>query len=178
MSDIIQSIKDIEKIFANLLVECTNVNRNKVLLAYSEEGRPAFNIDKLAYFISVFPEVDDRETFKVRSEKYDSETEKFIQTQYSQRTLRLHITSYGVDTDKNLIKFQNMLYSGDMNYYLSNSYLHLIPERTNGVIRLQEKINDRWWLRFDLDLYFYNTIKVENSVAAFESVDIRTEVNN
>ena len=71
-----------------------------------------------------------------------------------------------------------MLYSADANYTLSNMYLHIIPERTNGVIRLQERINDRWWIRYDIDLYFYNTVKIENDVSAFESVDIRTEVNN
>lgn len=177
MSEIMQGIKEIEKIFANLFVDYANVIRNKVLLAYSEEGRPAFNIDKFAYFISVFPEVDDREAYKNRINKYNSEIEKFEQSQYSQRTLRLHITSYGENTDKSLIRFQNMLYNSDLSYYLSKNYLHIIPERTNGVIRLQEKINDRWWTRFDIDLYFYNTIKIENQVSAFENVDIRMEVN-
>ena len=71
-----------------------------------------------------------------------------------------------------------MLYLADANYALANMYLHIIPERTNGVIRLQERINDRWWTRYDMDLYFYNTVKIENDVSAFESVDIRTEVNN
>ena len=63
-----------------------------------------------------------------------------------------------------------MLYSADLNYALSNIYIHIIPEITNGVIRLQERINDRWWTRYDIDLYFYNTVKIENDVSAFESV--------
>lgn len=178
MAEILQTVKEIEKFFAGLFVEYAGVNKNKVLLAYSEEGRPAFNIDKMAYFISVFPEVDDRESYKHREEKYIDSIGKFRQSQFSQRTLRLHITTYGENTDQSIIRFQNMLYSADANYTLSNMYLHIIPERTNGVIRLQERINDRWWTRYDIDLYFYNTVKIENDVSAFESVDIRTEVNN
>lgn len=54
MAEILQTVKEIEKFFAGLFVEYTGVNKNKVLLAYSEEGRPAFNIDRMAYFISVF----------------------------------------------------------------------------------------------------------------------------
>ena len=70
MAEILQTVKEIEKFFAGLFVEYTGVNKNKVLLAYSEEGRPAFDIDRMAYFISVFPEVDDRESYKHREEKY------------------------------------------------------------------------------------------------------------
>lgn len=177
MAEIIQTLKEIEKFFAGLLVQNTGVPQNKVLLAYSEEGRPAFNIDKFAYFISVFSETDDREIYKHRKFEYNEDTEKFKQSQFSQRTLRLHITSYGENTDTNLIRFQNSLYDADVSYLLSKNYLCLVPERTNGVIRLQEKINERWWIRHDIDLYFYNTLKTESEVSAFESVDIRMEVN-
>ena len=50
MAEILQTVKEIEKFFAGLFVEYAGVNKNKVLLAYSEEGRPAFNIDRMAYF--------------------------------------------------------------------------------------------------------------------------------
>lgn len=178
MAEILQTLKEIEKFFARLLVDNAGIPETKVLLAYSEEGRPAFNIDKYAYFISVFSETDDRESYKHREMVYDKDAEKFKQSQFSQRTLRLHITAYGENTDQKLIRFQNLLYSADNNYNLSRNYLHIISERTNGVIRLQEKINDRWWIRHDIDLYFYNTVKIESLTPAFESVDIRMEVNH
>ena len=57
MAEILQTVKEIEKFFAGLFVDYAGVNKDKVLLAYSEEGRPAFNIDKMAYFISVFPAI-------------------------------------------------------------------------------------------------------------------------
>ena len=114
---------------------------------------------------------------KIGQKKYESESKSFVYTQQSSRTLTVHFIAYGPESGAYLAYLNEYFYFDETKYQLRKNYLNLVPDRTDGPIRLMEQTNSQWWERWDLKLRFYNTVSVENVVHEIESLDIRLEVN-
>lgn len=177
MAQILQTTKELELFFCNLVVEALNVDKEKVSRMFLTLGQPAYTSGETMVYVAVERERDERDIFKNRSKKYESENKTFVYTQQSSRTLTVHFVAYGPESGAYLAYLNEYFYFDETKYQLRKNYLNLVPDRTDGPIRLMEQTNSQWWERWDLKLRFYNTVSVENVVHEIESLDIRLEVN-
>lgn len=174
---ILQSTKEIEKFFADLVSNICGIPTNKVLLQFSTLGQSSFSINTDWCAVKVMPTTDERNIWKDREKVYNSVDETFTYITKSMRTLELTLVFYGPSSTSNATLFNEMLYSEDLKFQMKQKYLALVPDRTIGPLRFPEQHNAQWYERCDLVVKLYNTVIVETKVSTFKEFDIRTEVD-
>lgn len=177
MSHILQTVETLETFFADLVSSQTGLAPEKVLIQYQPQGQPSSKLGDNVAYVKITPEADERGLYKNRDRVYNSDNETFTFFQQSTRTITLHVVFYGQQCSELCTLFNEKLYFNDVQVQLRQSYLSLVPDRTNGPIRLPENHNGQWWERCDIELRFYNTVLIEETVSTFKEIDIRTEVN-
>ncbi len=176
MAEILQSLRELENIFADFVTQATGLDEKKVLISYESQGRPSFKHGEDIIFVTIFPVVDDREQYKNRKMKYNKETDNFLEEQKSQRTLEVSIVAYGENSYKYSTLIMNAFYMPDYKLMFDRNYLFLVPDHISGVNRVPEQFDGRWWERCDLRARFYNSVNIEINVPAFDKIDVRLEV--
>lgn len=177
MAQILQTVAELETFFADLVSRETGLASDKVLIQYQPQGQPSSKIGDDVAYVKITPEPDERGLYKNRKRVYNSDSETFTFTQQATRTLTLHVVFYGPNCYELCTLFNEKLYFSNVQVQLRQTYLSLVPDRTNGPIRLPEQHNGQWWQRCDIELRFYNAVAIEETVATFKEFDIRTEVN-
>lgn len=177
MAEILQSIDSLELFFADLVTSLTGLQEDRVLIKYPEEGQPSSKISVDVAYVKVLPEPDERAIYKNRKKVYNEINEEFTITQQSTRTISMHVVFYGPNCHELATRLNEKFYFDNTKYLLLKNYLSLVPDRTNGPVRLPENHNGRWWQRCDIELQFYNTLQIEETVKTFKEIDVRTEVN-
>ena len=65
-----------------------------------------------------------------------------------------------------------VFYTDGAKQFLYKNNLALIPDRTNYPNKTIENINEQWWNRSDLKLYFYNSISIEETTGTIEDYNV------
>lgn len=172
MSEVLQSTKEIELIFADLSQNILSMQDDQVLLMYRERGQSSYDINKDVLYISANLEYDERNSFKNRNYTYNGIEDKFDVSQQSSRTLYIKFIFYGPNCSENCFRLLENFFFEDIRDQLRLNNLNIIPERTYGPVNSREMKNSRWYKRCDMNVYFYNTISVETKANYFESTNI------
>jgi len=69
MAQILQTTKELELFFCNLVVEALNIDKEKVSRMFLTFGQPAYTSGETMVYIAVERERDERDIFKNRSKK-------------------------------------------------------------------------------------------------------------
>lgn len=177
MAEIIQAITEIEDFFADIVTEISGLDSKNVQISYQQFGRPYFKHGENIIFVSVFPEVDNREIYKNRTSNYDSENNVFVYSQKAQRTLALSLVLYGEGSYEIATRIMHKFYFPEYKYLFDKNFLSIVPDRTDGVIRTMEHFDGQWWNRCDIKFRFYNVVNLETQLPAFDEIDFNVEVD-
>lgn len=172
MANNVVSLDTFDLLFADFVQSSLGLQDDQVLISYQEKGQKSSKINENVIYVKTFNEQDEINLFKNRKQTYDEELDKVITTQSSMRVLMLHVTSYGPDSETLLTTLNELMYLETAKEFLYNNNLALIPMKTSPAMNSYEKINERWWHREDLKLYFYNSVTVEENVGTIEKVNI------
>lgn len=172
MEVIFQSLQQIEILLADLVQNILSLPDNCVLLMYSQRGQASKDINTDVAYVSVTPEIDERQTFKNREYVYNEESKQYTISQQSSRTIYASFVFYGPNCSENCTKFCESLFLDSSKLVLQQNYLSLVPERIEGPTLTRELYNSRWYRRCDLRVFFYNTLVVQENVNTFASTDI------
>ena len=171
MADNIKSLNDLDILFADFIQDKLSMQPDKVLVLYQQKGQKSSKIDEDVCYVKVFEEPDERHIWKNR--KYENVDSKVKVTQYTMRTLMLQVTFYGPNADNFCTRISEYFYHDGTKQLLYENNLSFIPDRTVEPRKFYEKINEQWWQRSDLKLYFYNSISTEEVLDTIESVNIK-----
>ena len=94
------------------------------------------------------------------------------------RTLKVQFVFYGPHSDNNSTIINESFYFDSTKQLLYENNLALIPDRTEQPTIHYEKINEQWWQRSDLKIYFYNSISTEETLDIISDVDIKFNYGN
>ena len=178
MAYVFQTTDEINEIIATMVQNITGFAADKVLFQHPENGQPFQKIDENVIYVETYIEQDVRNTFKNRSDKYNSEDQTITRTQQSTRTLIEHIIMYGPTCDSVTCKINESVYMTSFKDYLNANHLFLIPDRTEYNGKMFEKLGSRWWTRGDLKLYFSNTVSIDETIATIQDVDYTIKEEN
>ena len=176
MAQRLQTIEEIETLFADLICSLTELPSDKVLIQYEPQGQPSAKRSEDVVYVEADIVPEDREAFKVRTRTYSEQSEKYTYSQQAQRTLSIQLVFYGPHAPELATVVNEKMYFESQRIFLKKNNLSLIPTQTDGPRKLHENYNGQWWQRCDLILQFYNAVIVDDIVNTFESYDIRTEV--
>ena len=163
MADNIVSVHNFDDLFADLITQCSGLDSNKVLISYSEKGQVSSSINDNVCYIHTEHVSDYVDQYKNRKEVFNNQTGKTSIFQSSMRVLELRITFYGPQSDVLGVKVKEKLYLDSSKQFLYKINLALIPEK-DTIMKTHELINDRWWDRVDVTLFFYNSVTIEEIV--------------
>lgn len=168
----ITSLEQFDLLFADFIQEQLGLQDDQVLLAYSEKGQPNQKITGDRIYVNTQQELDERRIYKDRHQKVNQDGTVTI-SQYTMRTLCLSIIAYGPNSDVYMNSLNELVYTDAAKRFFYDNNLALIPDRTSYQSNIRENINERWWKRSDLKLYFYNSSSIVDTVNAIETYDIR-----
>lgn len=168
----ITSLEQLDLLFADFIQEKLGLQDNQVILAYTEKGTPNQKISDNRIYIHTEQELDERKIYKDRHLE-DTQDGNIKVTQYTLRTVCLNVIAYGPLSDILLNQLNELIYLDSSKEFFSLNNLSLIPDRTSYQSNVHEIINDRWWHRSDLKLYFYNTISTEEEYATIDKIDAK-----
>lgn len=173
MADNIRSLESFNDLFANFVQERLNMEQEKDLISYPEDGQPSFTIDEDVCFVHAEQSSDERSFHKNRTKSYDYQNNKVIYTQGTIRTINIQFVFYGRNSDILMSKLNEMLYFDSTKQWLRQNNLSLVSERISLANKIHENFNGQWWERSDLNICLYDYITVEEAVDLLESADIR-----
>lgn len=171
MADRIVDLDYLDLLFADYVQKKLNMAEDKVLISHQQRGQKSSKINEDVCYVKFYDEPDERHIWKNR--KYESEADKVKVTQYTMRTLMLQLTFYGPNADNLCARINEYFYHEGTKQFLYENNLSFIPDRTVEPRKFYEKINEQWWQRSDLKLYFYNTISTEELLDTIDSVDVK-----
>ena len=177
MASNILSLDSYDTLFADFIQSKLNLQANQVLISYPVKGQKSSVINEDVCYVHTENVDNEISILKNRREKYNLTTGKNDVQQASIRILRLHLIFYGPNSDILATKLNEYMYFESSKQFLNDNNLNLIPASTTLSDKIHEKINERWWDRNDLDLYFYNEIHVDESLDIFVSSNIVTHNN-
>lgn len=171
MADNIVSLDVLDLLFANFVLKVLNIQEDQVRISYAQKGQISSEIEEDRCYLKFFDEPDERHIYKNR--RISSVDDKVKIEQYTMRTLKLQVIFYGPNADLYSTRLNEAMYFDSTKEFLRNNKLSFIPEKTVQPVIHYERINEQWWHRSDLNLYFYNTISTEDFIDYIDKVDIR-----
>ena len=70
-----------------------------------------------------------------------------------------------------------IFYTESAKEFLYKNNMALIPDRTSFPNKTIENVNEQWWKRADLKLYFYNSISIDEVTGTIEKYDINVKID-
>ena len=70
-----------------------------------------------------------------------------------------------------------IFYTESAKEFLYKNNMALIPDRTSFPNKTIENVNEQWWNRADLKLYFYNSISIDEVTGTIEKYDINVKID-
>lgn len=169
MAEMVQSLDELDILFANIVQSRLGLPNGKVLISYSQRGQVSSRIDEDICYLKVFDEPDERHIWKNRTSK--NLGDNMIQSQWTMRTLLVHLVFYGPNADSLSTRMLEAIYYDSTKQYLKENNLAFIPDMTVQPQIHYEKINEQFWHRSDLKLYFYNSVKTEDTLEIIDNVE-------
>lgn len=177
MADNIKSLDSLDILFADFVQSKLGLEGNQVLISYPQRGQKSSQIDSDVCYIKFFDEPDERHIWKNRKVEIVDDN-KIKVTQFTMRTLKLQLIFYGPNSGKFSTKINEVMYYDSTKQFLFENDLSFIPEKTVQPKIHYEKINEQWWHRSDLNLYFYDSISTEDIVDTIIDVNIKYKYEN
>lgn len=171
MANVIKDVNYFDSFFADLVQNILGTTQDKVRISYAEEGQVSFKINDNICFVHTMLEDNFVNKFKNQSLEYIGTEDVFVHSLSVMRVLYLKIVFYGNQSSVNSVLVSESLHLDSILQKLHNEDLAIIGDRTK-LVKTRELINSRWWERTDLDLYFYNSIVVEEKPEPIDEVDI------
>lgn len=165
----IQTLDSLDILFADFIQSVLGLSANQVRISYSVKGQKAPKIDETVIYIHTEQIQDNVQMFKNR-ETIKSNEGLFVTSQTSMRRLSLLCNIYGENCDTLATQLKERMYFESSRLFFEQNNLALISERTTISNKIHELINERWWERVDVELAFYNSVTVDESVPPFEEV--------
>lgn len=172
MANNIVSLDTFDLLFADFIQSSLNLNDDQVLISYQEKGQKSSKISEDVVYVKVLNEQDEVGIYKNRSSSYDPETEQVTISQTAMRMLLLQVVFYGPNSEVLATTLNEIMYTDNAKQFLYNNNLSLVPIKTSPPMKSYEKINERWWHREDLKLYFYNSVTIEEVVSTVQKANI------
>lgn len=173
MAENIISLDELDTLFADFVQEKLGLSADKVLVSYAERGQKFPQIGENVVYVKTFQEQDERLRWKSRRKEYIEESKTYSITQYSMRTLLLHLVFYGSDSFVLATRLNELFYFDSSKQFLYKHNLSLIPDLTDFVEKTYEKINGQWWERTDLKIRLYNSIATVEDTGTIDSLNTK-----
>lgn len=171
MPNSIRALGEYDLLFCSYLQTILKMPSGSILISYSQDGQPGFSINENMVFVHTEVYDSFQNFYKDRFESYSQEQGQFVVNQKALRELELQLVFYGPNSDVNcqtVLEYLTMSNSTD--FFISNNISFISSK--SSITKTHEKINNRWWKRTDLNIHFYDTVKVEGMVDPVESVEV------
>ena len=177
MANNIVTLDELDDLFADFIQSKLNLPANKVLISYSKRGQISSKYGENVCYIKFFNSPDEVSIYKNRRTSYDPETEQVTITQLAMRMLMLQVVFYGPDSESLAMLLNEIFYTESAKEFLCKNNMALIPDRTSFPNKTIENVNEQWWNRADLKLYFYNSISIDEVTGTIEKYDINVKID-
>lgn len=177
MANNIVTLDELDDLFADFIQSKLNLPADKVLISYSKRGQISSKYGENVCYIKFFNSPDEVNMYKNRRTSYDPETEQVTITQLAMRMLMLQVVFYGPDSESLATLLNEVFYTESAKEFLYKNNMALIPDRTSYPNKTIENVNEQWWNRADIKLYFYNSISVDEVVSTIEKFDINVKID-
>ena len=177
MANNIITLDELDDLFADFIQSKLNLPADKVLISYSKRGQISSKYGENVCYIKFFNSPDEVSMFKNRRTSYDPETEQVTIAQLAMRMLMLQVVFYGPDSESLATLLNEVFYTESAKEFLYKNNMALIPDRTSYPNKTIENVNEQWWNRADIKLYFYNSISVDEVVSTIEKFDINVKID-
>lgn len=177
MANNIVTLDELDDLFADFIQSKLNLPADKVLISYSKRGQISSKYGENVCYIKFFNSPDEVNMYKNRRTSYDPETEQVTITQLAMRMLMLQVVFYGPDSESLATLLNEVFYTESAKEFLYKNNMTLIPDRTSYPNKTIENVNEQWWNRADIKLYFYNSISVDEVVSTIEKFDINVKID-
>ena len=177
MANNIVTLDELDDLFADFIQSKLNLPADKVLISYSKRGQISSKYGENVCYIKFFNSPDEVSIYKNRRTSYDPETEQVTITQLAMRMLMLQVVFYGPDSESLAMLLNEIFYTESAKEFLYKNNMALIPDRTSFPNKTIENVNEQWWNRADLKLYFYNSISIDEVIGTIEKYDINIEID-
>ena len=165
----IQTLDQLDDLFADFVQSILGLEEEQVRISYSTKGQRAPKINESVVYIHTEQRQDDVQVFKNRDISQEL-TGRFNTSQTSMRRLSLLCSIYGTNCDTLATQLKERMYFESSRLFFEQNNLALISERITISNKIHELINERWWERVDVELAFYNSVTVDETVYPFEEV--------
>ena len=177
MANNIITLDELDDLFADFIQSKLNLPADKVLISYSKRGQISSKYGENVCYIKFFNSPDEVSMFKNRRTSYDPETEQVTIAQLAMRMLMLQVVFYGPDSESLATLLNEVFYTESAKEFLYKNNMALIPDRTSYPNKTIENVNEQWWNRADIKMYFYNSISVDEVVSTIEKFDINVKID-
>ena len=177
MANNIVTLDELDDLFADFIQSKLNLPADKVLISYSKRGQISSKYGENVCYIKFFNSPDEVSIYKNRRTSYDPETEQVTITQLAMRMLMLQVVFYGPDSESLAMLLNEIFYTESAKEFLYKNSMALIPDRTSFPNKTIENVNEQWWNRADLKLYFYNSISIDEVTGTIEKYDINVKID-
>ena len=177
MANNIVTLDELDDLFADFIQSKLNLPADKVLISYSKRGQISSKYGENVCYIKFFNSPDEVSIYKNRRTSYDPETEQVTITQLAMRMLMLQVVFYGPDSESLAMLLNEIFYTESAKEFLHKNNMALIPDRTSFPNKTIENVNEQWWNRADLKLYFYNSISIDEVTGTIEKYDINVKID-
>lgn len=183
MSDTINSLDALNKLFQNLLISMLGYVKEgspaaypraafeAVRVSWPTTGAPAWKITDNVVFIRTTEE-DDPINIQREDRYYDVGSPVVLNhdTSYT-RVIALGLISYGPSSWNNMRIIRDKMFNQEFRDVLALSNVFLIPDAYTPR-RLPELFGGNWWERVDMDLAFNEKVIINREVPYIESAEI------
>lgn len=167
MAESIVSTDTLDDLFSEIVTQCSGLESDKVLIAYSEKGKQSSTISDDVCYIHSEVVSDYVDQYKNRKYANNSTLNKVMISQSSMRVIELSLVFYGPNSAVIGTRVKEKFYFDSVKETLYKNNLAIIPEK-DTITKTHEKINERWWDRVDVNIFFYNSVTVEENVNPIE----------
>lgn len=167
----IKSLNDYDTFWADFVCKVTNLNRDFVLISFQQNGQIAPKINQNFAYIHTELRNSYVSDYKERLYKYDNDSDSIVYNQDTMRLLSVAISFYGKDSDILSTLFSQSLGLPNWLLHLNQNKIAVLPN-SHSIVKIHERINERWWDRCDLKFDFYDISEIKQNVDYIKDIDL------
>lgn len=175
MAEYYVTMDQLDVVFADYAQKGLKLNDEQVLIEYQEKGIKSSLINEDVVYVKTHSIQDEVIANKFRKSKYNQLTGNQNIEQTTMTSVMVVFTAYGPNSVYLLTKLNNELYLDSSKQFFYKNNMALVPDRTEFVTDVHEKINERYWQRSDLKVYFYTSYTFGTEVGVITDADIKIE---
>ena len=166
----IKKLDDYDIFWADYICAVTKMNRDSVLISYSQDGQISSKINENGAYVHTDFKNSNVNHIKERIYKNYDDNIKMIQN--SMRELSVSISFYGPKSDVLAWMVADSFSMPSSLLTIEGIKIAEIPD-SDYIVKTHERINGRWWDRADLKFDFYDVIETSQDIDSIENLDIK-----